>query len=118
MSIERVIIVTSPKPGKEYTAIIVRQGARARKIHFGEFGVQQYPEHKDDAKKAAWIARHGVRERWDDPLSAGFWSRWLLWNKKTLEASAQDIQDKFGFPVWTHLVKDAAGKTVPRWYAK
>ena len=33
--------------------------------------------------RAAYIARHTVRENWNDPYSAGALSRWLLWGDTT-----------------------------------
>jgi hypothetical protein len=97
--IELVEIMPGQRPGKEYTALISQANARVRAVHFGAAGAQQYPDHRDDNKKRAWLARHSPRGRWDDPFSAGFWSRWLLWNKNTLEASARDIERVRGFPV-------------------
>lgn len=55
--------------------------------------------HKDPERKARYIARHQAHEHWEDPRSAGFWSRWLLWNKPSLRASAQDIKRRFGIVV-------------------
>ena len=55
--------------------------------------------HKDPERKARYLVRHQKHEHWEDPRSPGFWSRWLLWNKPTLRASAQDIKRRFGIVV-------------------
>jgi hypothetical protein len=34
-------------------------------------------------------------ENWNDPYTAGFWSRWVLWNKPTITESIKDIQKRF-----------------------
>ena len=51
--------------------------------------------HKDDERKQRYIKHHEKRETWDDPLTAGFWSRSLLWNKNTLQESIDDINKRF-----------------------
>lgn len=68
-----------------------------RTVHFGAAGYSDYTKHKDPARKERYIARHQARENWGKTgiLTPGFWSRWLLWNKPTLAASVQDVQDRF-----------------------
>lgn len=80
-----------------------------KKVHFGQKGASDYTKHKDDERKQRYIVRHGgtktgktsTKEKWGkDGLSTpGFWSRWLTWNKKTLEASIKDIERKFGINI-------------------
>jgi len=41
--------------------------------------------------------RHRTRENWNNPMSAGSLSRWILWNKPTLKASISDYKRKFNF---------------------
>ena len=39
-------------------------------------------------------------ENWNNPYSgAGFFSRWLLWNQKTLPASIKDTNSRFGIKI-------------------
>jgi len=38
-------------------------------------------------KRAAYIERHRVMENWRDPMRAGTLSRYILWEKPTLERS-------------------------------
>ena len=61
--------------------------------------MSDYTLHKDPLRKERYIQRHSEHERWADPFTAGFWSRWLLWNRDSLRASAQDIQRRFGIYV-------------------
>lgn len=81
----------SSRSGKKYT---VRIGERH--ISFGMNGASDFTMHKDPLRKRAYIQRHSKREDWSNPLTAGFWSRWLLWNKPTIEASKRDIKKRFG----------------------
>lgn len=84
-------VYLSTKAGKKYT--VEYDG---KKIHFGASGYQDYTIHKDNTRKERYIMRHQARENWSNPKTPGFWSRWLLWNKPTLKASAADIRRQFG----------------------
>ncbi len=47
---------------------------------------------KDEERKLRYIKRHNS-ENWTKSGidSAGFWSRWLLWNLPTISSSYQDL---------------------------
>ena len=66
-------------------------------IHFGAFGYEDYTIHKDGERKERYIKRHQNNENWTKSgiETAGFWARWLLWNKPTLEQSLQNIENRF-----------------------
>ena len=66
-------------------------------VHFGAKGAEDFTMHKDPLRKAHYITRHQKRENWkfSGIKTAGFWSRWLLWNKPSIKASIQDIEEKF-----------------------
>jgi len=64
-------------------------------INFGMKGGSTFIDHGDEKKKDAYIARHKVNENFNDPLTAGALSRWVLWNKTTLQASIADFKKKF-----------------------
>lgn len=84
-----VTIKRSDRKNKKFVAIINEK----KKVHFGGSGYADFTIHKD--KK---IARHkGLKENWGVTgiKTAGFWSRWLLWNKESLEDSRKDIEKKF-----------------------
>lgn len=67
-----------------------------KKIHFGAKGYSDYTIHKDPKRKASYIARHKPTENWNDPSSAGFWSRWILWNEPiSIEANMKLIHKQF-----------------------
>jgi len=74
-------------------------------VHFGDKKYDQYPTHKDKKRRNAYLKRHQKRENWElsGITSAGFWSRWLLWNKPTLEASIRDIERRFGVDIISTL---------------
>jgi hypothetical protein len=90
-----VAISKSAKPDKRYKAQFGN-----KTVHFGAKGGSTYVDHKNDVTKKNWEARHKVRENWKDFSSAGALSKNLLWNKKTLRASVQDLnkrQNEFRF---------------------
>lgn len=67
------------------------QTPSGKTVHFGSKGYSDYTQHKDPKRKEAYIHRHQAREDWNDPETAGFYARWLLWNKPTLSASIKDM---------------------------
>lgn len=86
----------SSKPEKKWM-IRVTDERRAKTIHFGQAGAQDYTTHKDSRRKSQYITRHRTRERWgkDGIMTAGFWARWVLWNKPTLDQSLRDMVHRF-----------------------
>ena len=90
-----VTISKSPKVDKRFKAMF-----GGKTVHFGAKGGSTYVDHKDDRTKRNWEARHKVRENWKDYDSAGALSKHVLWNKKTLKSSVQDLnkqQKEFRF---------------------
>jgi len=64
--------------------------------HFGQRGADDFTKSGDEDKKERYIKRHKVNEDWTDPKSAGALSRFVLWNKPTLQGSIQDYKRRFG----------------------
>jgi hypothetical protein len=88
-------IKPSDKPEKKLQATFETDG-RTKTTHFGAAGMSDYTKNHDDARKERYLARHAATESWNDPTSAGALSRWVLWNKPTLEASKADYKRRFG----------------------
>jgi hypothetical protein len=82
----------SNKPDKKYY-IITNDN---KKVYFGQAGASDMSIHKDEQRKQRYIKRH-TNENWSKSGidTAGFWSRWLLWNKPTIKESYIDIQRRF-----------------------
>ena len=80
--------------GKHKYFIITSSG---HKVHFGAKGYQDFTIHKDEDRKHRYINRHQARENWGKSGidTAGFWSRFLLWNKSTIRESYNDIKKRF-----------------------
>lgn len=91
-------ILPSTKSDKKLMAVFINMKTEKQKtVHFGSMGYGDFTTTKDKEKKIRYLARHRVRENWDNPITAGALSRWILWNKPTIKASITDYKKKFGF---------------------
>ena len=86
----------SDQEGKKYKAIFYDENRQKIKTtHFGASSMSDYTKHKDEDRKQAYLARHKNNEDWNDYMSAGACSRWILWNKPSLSASYNHYLKKF-----------------------
>jgi hypothetical protein len=91
-----VKITKSNRDDKKYQAKFYDTDENIVKIvHFGARGYNDYTKHKDEQRKQSYLSRHRKRENWDDFMTAAALSRWILWNKPTLQASINDYVKKF-----------------------
>lgn len=86
-----VIIRKSKKIDKKFDAVI--DGKKT--ISFGQKNASDYTKHKDPERKQRYIDRHKKNENWNDPKTAGFYAKHILWNKPTIKASIADLNNKF-----------------------
>lgn len=72
-----------------------------KKIHFGAKGYEDFTTHKDLLRRNMYIIRHKKNEDWTIKglNTAGFWSRYVLWNKKSIDESIKDIEDLFNIRI-------------------
>jgi hypothetical protein len=89
-------LVDSPIQEKKYR-VYLEVDDKERHVDFGAAGYEDYTKHKEEARKALYLGRHKPREDWTKSgiLTAGFWSRWILWNQKTIAASLADVKQRF-----------------------
>ncbi len=100
-------IKPSTSKGKKYTATLIKDG-KTKSISFGASGYrdftllnkkggQFYKSEKSEREKVkdAYLTRHRKAENWNNPMSAGSLSRWILWNKPTRAASIADFKRRF-----------------------
>jgi hypothetical protein len=83
----------SDKPEKKYYIITKSD----KKIYFGQASASDFTHHKNKERKNRYILRHQKNEEWGKSGidTAGFWSRWLLWNKPSIKESYEDIKKRF-----------------------
>lgn len=92
----------SSRDGKKWMVTIIPANGNSKKtVHFGADGYQDYTTHKDSARMKKYITRHKARENWTKSglKSAGFWSRWILWNKASLQGSINSTASKFNITI-------------------
>jgi hypothetical protein len=87
----QIEIKKSHLPNKKYNAVITG----TKTIPFGQRSASDYTIHRDAERKQRYLKRHQVMEDWGDPKTAGFYSRWITWNKPTLQQSVADVNKKF-----------------------
>lgn len=107
MKKEEVYLRRSPRAGKKWQ---VEDTEHNKKVNFGAVGYQDYTMHHDENRKKNYISRHERNENWKDWHTAGFWSRWLLWNEPSIEKSIEIIEAKFPVKVKRSKKKDGRSR--------
>jgi hypothetical protein len=78
-------VYRSTRPGKKLM-VKVEDGKRQSIVHFGDTDYQDYTQHKNKTRRENYLKRTaGIKDKngnltKDDPFSANFWSRKILWN--------------------------------------
>ena len=93
----KVTVRPSSRKNKKYAAVFEKGQA----VHFGEKGSEDFTMHGDEKRKTRYVNRHRSRENWTENglRTAGFWSRWLLWNKPSIAQAIQDMNQQFRLTV-------------------
>lgn len=81
---------------KEFLAVFKRSDGKENKVRFGTPSnyVSNPDKTKEDRKN--YIARHKVNENFNDPMSPGALSRWLLWGEsRSIEKNIRAFKNKF-----------------------
>jgi hypothetical protein len=81
---------------KKYKYYIITN--QFNKVYFGSSNYKDFTTNgNDEERKKLYLIRHQKNENWTRSgiNSAGFWSRWLLWNKPTIEKSYNYIKMNF-----------------------
>ena len=93
----------SDNPNKKYKVIIYENGIKKKTINFGDSRYKDFIEYNKidknlaNERKQRYIQRHSNNENWTKSgiFTAGWWSKWMLWNLSTLQASYNDIKRRF-----------------------
>lgn len=89
-------VKASTRPEKKLMARFLHEDGSVKTVHFGAAGMSDFTIHKDVARRERYFTRHRRNENWDNPLTAGSLSRYILWNKPSLRASVSDFRARFG----------------------
>ena len=88
-------VKNSSRKDKKYMLVI----PDGKKIHFGAKGMSDYTIHKDDKRKQLYINRHNNgREDWTK-INPGALSRYILWNKPSIQESIKDFEKRFNIKI-------------------
>ena len=82
---------------KKYKVTIFHKDGTKKTIQFGAKGYSDYTKHKDKDRMKRYENRHKHNENWNKSgiNTAGFWSKWILWNKPSLTDSISHVEYKF-----------------------
>jgi superfamily I DNA and/or RNA helicase len=94
-----VEIKDSTNPLKKLMAIFYNKDkVKIKTIHFGQKGALDYTTHDPkirDERKRLYDIRHKDNENWNDAMSAGALSKFVLWFKPNIDDSIKSYMSKF-----------------------
>jgi hypothetical protein len=86
----RVVIYPSRKSKKD------KRDPHPREIvDFGDSRYKDFTQHNDADRRKAYLRRHKANEHWDCVNTAGFWSRYLLWECPSIRQAIQWMEKRF-----------------------
>lgn len=94
--VDTILLWKSDRSNKKYMVEV-----DGKHIYFGAEGYSDYTKHKDPERKKRYDTRHRSRENWKKGgiKTAGFWSKWILWNKPSLTDSIKDTERRFNIKI-------------------
>ena len=96
------VLEKSKLPTKKYSITIDN-----KTINFGAKGYSDFTIHKDEERMHRYENRHKKRENWKKSgiETAGFWSKWILWNKPSFVGSIRDTEKRFNIKIKNKVKK-------------
>ena len=94
----KVDITKSKRADKRFVVVFSSDdGTKIKSTHSGLKNPKNgtFIDHQNNKLKENYLKRHKKNENWKDPMSAGALSRWVLWNKSSLNSSIEDYKSKF-----------------------
>ena len=90
----------SDKPEKKYMVSLKTSAGGSKTIHFGDSSLKDFTTHNPlerEERKRLYLARHRKTENWNDPETAGFWSRHVLWgDTPSIKTNLARTKSRFG----------------------
>lgn len=98
MKVEFISLKKSKAPYKY--VVRLRIDDKDKSVRFGRVPYSDFTKHKDPERKKRYLARHKANENWtrSGVNTAGFWSRWILWNLPTVKGSLDYTLRRFRIP--------------------
>jgi hypothetical protein len=89
-------IVKSHLPAKKYDAIFIYDDGHTKTVPFGSSNYSDYTIHHDKDRRKNYILRHSRSEHFNEPMTAGSLSRWILWGQSTsLRENIKSFKKRF-----------------------
>lgn len=87
----------SPNPDKKWRVKLLDEDGADYVVDFGASGYTDYTLGASDKQRLAYISRHSRNENWKKSglLTPGFWSRWVLWEKKDRREALRNTIERF-----------------------
>ena len=97
----KVSLPKSDNAKKKYKIVLHYDDGKTKTLHIGQAGADDFTKTGDVEQKNRYIGRHKKRENWNKSGidTAGFWAKYLLWNKSTLSESKKYIESKFSVKI-------------------
>lgn len=95
------VAITPATDGVHKYKAVFTDDSTKKTVKFGAKGMNDFIQYSRQGKdiaekhKELYLARHSAREDWNDPMTAGALSRWILWNLPSFEASLADYLRRF-----------------------
>jgi len=92
----KVVVKKSTKPEKKLMAVFTLDNGRTKTTFFGQAGADDYTKTKDKAQRSRYLERHRRgNENWNNPVSAGALSRWILWSETSKSLALSKYKKRF-----------------------
>ena len=88
-------IQPSTNPKKKLDAYFLIDNKKIKVVSFGNTNYSDFTIHKDKDRKDRYLKRHEKNENWSNPITSGSLSRWVLWEKPSLEQGIKYYKKRF-----------------------
>jgi hypothetical protein len=89
-------IERTPNNKKAFVATFIKPNGKEKIQRFGTTSNYVLNPSKTEQDKKAYIARHKMRENFNDPMSAGSLSKHILWgDSRVISKNIKDFKKKF-----------------------
>lgn len=91
----------SNRQDKRFKADFYKNGEKIETSHFGSKFAETFIDHQDERKRLNYIKRHSNlgTQNWSDPMTPGSLSRYILWEKPTLDQGLKYFAKRFGLTI-------------------
>jgi len=97
----KVVFSRATAKGKKMKATFYEKGKdgkikKKKTIQFGSAGMSDYTIHGDKERRKRYLDRHRKREDWNNPMTAGALSKFILWGDSTSkQANIRSFKRRF-----------------------